>query len=320
MKSKISIAIRAAVSIALITVLIYMMRDNIPKMLSAIKGIAPSKLFLGFMCFTLSLFFASLRLKTLLGSQGILLNMPDMVRLTYIGYFFSSFLPTGVGGDVVKAFYISKASNKAIQSYSSVFIDRFLGMTTIFLIATTALFFTKEIPKYYFKWLLPVLLVASGLFLIFLFNRRLTKALSSITSPLLPEKVKDKFKHLYDVLHNFTKRKSTILLCVLISITAQIIAFSTSYIFALGLDSYISLRYVLLAMPISSVASLVPSMYGVGPREMAVVFILSPLVGEDNALAIAFLWLGLLLITALIGGVLYMFMGRYRVKLADVTN
>lgn len=297
-----------------------MVRGSISKMLDAVKRLPLSILLFGFLLYSISIFIASFRLKILLATQNIFLHITNIAKLTFVGYFFSSFLPTSVGGDVVKAFYISKASNKTIQSYTSVFMDRFLGMCTIFLIATGALFYTKEIPKSHFKWLLPLLLIASGLFLIFLFNRQLTKRFSSILVPLVSVKVKEKFKKIYDVMHNFTNHKLQIMECILISVAGQVTAFSAVCIFALGLNSHLPLKFVLLAMPIASIVSMLPSIYGMGPREMSIVIILSPFIGRDKALAIAFLWLGLLLTTALIGGIIYILMGRYRIKPGDLTG
>ena len=318
MKSKVLLMIRAAVSLALMAVLIYMVRGSIPKMLDAIKRL-PLYIFLFGLClFALSIFIASLRLQILLNTQSIFLPIANITRLTYIGYFFSSFLPTAVGGDVVKAFYVSKASNKAMHSYTTVFIDRLLGMTTIFLIGAGALFYTKEIPKTYLKWILPLLLIASGLFLLLLFNRGLVKKISPILAPLLPIKVKEKIKEIYDAMQNFEKQKLAIMKCIFVSIAGQITAFSAAYVFALGLHSYIPLKSVLVAMTVASIVGMLPSIYGTGPREMSIVIILGPLIGQDKALAVAFLWLGLLLAIALIGGIIYMFVGKFKTGPSNV--
>ncbi len=319
MRSKILLILRAAVSIVLIAVLIYVMRDSIPKMLGALKGLPVSIFLLGFMLFLVAIFIASFRLKILLAAQNIPLNILSIVKLTFMGYFFSSFLPTSVGGDVVKAFYISKASNKTIQSYTSVFIDRFLGMFTIFLIATGALFYTRNIPQFHFKWLLPVLLIGSILFLVFLFNRRTAKILSFLLAPLMSAKLKEKFKDVYNAMHNYKNHKSAIIKCLLISTVGQVIAFSATCVFGVGLNSLIPLKLVLLVMPIASIVSMLPSIYGMGPREMAIVVILSPFIGKEKALAIAFLWLAVLLLTALIGGIIYGFMGVNKIRLDDLS-
>lgn len=318
MKPRTLLIVRAAVSLALMAALIYIMRDSIPKMFDAVKRLPSSILLSGFSLFLLSLFIVAFRLKILLATQKIFLNIVNIAKLTFMGYFFSSFLPTSIGGDVVKAFYISKASNKTAHSYTSVFMDRFLGMSTMFLIATGALFYTKGIHKSYFKWLFPLLLTVSVVFLLFLFNRRLAKIFSSFLAPLVPRKVKGKFKNIYDIMHNFTTHKLQIIACIFISIAGQVTAFSAVYVFALGLNSHIPLKFVLVAMPVASIASMLPSIYGMGPRETSIVITLSPFIGKDKALAVAFLWLGLLLTIALIGGIIYVFMGRYRIKPRDL--
>jgi len=46
----------------------------------------------------------------------------------FIGSFFNTFLPGLVGGDAIKAFYLYKHSG---ISLASVFMDRYIGFTTI---------------------------------------------------------------------------------------------------------------------------------------------------------------------------------------------
>ena len=225
MRQKILLVIRAAVSLLLMAALIYMVRDSIPKMCYTVKHLPLSILLFGLFLFFLSIFIVSFRLKLLLATQDIFLNTTDIAKLTFISYFFSSFLPTSIGGDVVKAFYISKISNKTMQSYASVFIDRFLGMAAIFLIAACTFFYSKEMSKSHPRWLLPLLLIASVLFLIFLFNKRLTKMFAFFIVPFVTEKAKAKFRNMYDSIHDFAKYKFQMIECILISIIGQVSAF-----------------------------------------------------------------------------------------------
>lgn len=320
MKQKILLAIRVAVSVILMAALIYIMRDSIPKMLDAVKSMPIGIVFSGFLLFVCSVAIASFRLKILLATQGMFLDIIHIIKLTFVGYFFSSFLPTSVGGDVVKAFYISKASDKAMHSYTTVFIDRFFGMWTLFLMGAVALFYAKEIPKYHMDWLLLFLLIASGIFVVFLFNKRFAKILTSFLAPFVPEKIEEKIKEVYNAMHNFKEYKLEIMWCIFIAVAGQVTAFFAVYIFALGLNSYIPLKFILLAMPVASIVSMLPSLYGMGPREMSMVIILSPFIGKDKALAIAFLWLALLLAIALVGGIIHMFTGQYKIRTIDLSR
>ncbi|MBL7071310.1 MAG: flippase-like domain-containing protein [Candidatus Omnitrophica bacterium] len=318
MKRKISLVIRATVSIALMAVLIYMVRDSIPKMLTALKGVPVSIILFAYALFVISTITASVRLKILLSTKKISMTLFDIVKLTFVGYFFSSFLPTAVGGDVAKAFYISKASGRAINSYTTVFMDRFLGMCSLFLLAIGAFFCLKEIPKSGLHLLLPLLLLAGLLISVFLFNKRFAGSVGRAFTSFIPKKIKEKARDIYEAIHSFKNFKLKLLECLFISAVGQSTAFVSVYILAIGLKSPLPLMAVLLVMPISAIVSMVPSIYGTGPREMSIVILLSPFIGKDGALAIAFLWLGLLLTTALIGGIIHLVMGRYKAISAEI--
>ena len=144
--------------------------------------------------------------------------------------------------------------------------------------------------------------------MILLVNKEWAKKLSFMTKFLIFPRVKQKLKDVYNTMHIYKAHKKDVFKCVIISIAAQVISFSAIYIFALGLNSHIPLKLVLLAAPVASIASMLPSINGMGVREMSLVIILRPFIGNDKALAIAFLWLCALLSIALIGGIIYIFM------------
>lgn len=309
MNRRIMLILRTGISAALMAALIYMTRESVPKMIEALAELPFYVFPAGLALFFASIVIASFRLRILLSAQGIKLNIAKIAKLTLLGYFFSSFLPTSVGGDVVKALYISSESKKPISSYTAVFMDRFLGMSTIFLMATVALLLSARAFSLRGKWLLPALLGASVLTLAFFFDKRMARKLSRLLGPMIPGRLKKKLQNIYEAMHNFKGHKSAIAGSALISIAGQITAFSSVYVFGLGLGSHIPFKVVLLAMPIASIVSMVPSLYGTGPREAAVLMILSPFMGREKALAIALLWLGVLLATAFAGGIIYGVMG-----------
>ena len=148
----------------------------------------------------------------------------------------------------------------------------------------------------------------------------MAKILSFLLAPAMPVKLKEKFKNVYEALYDYKKHKLEITKCLLISIVGQVIAFSATYVFGFGLNSQIPFKFVLLAMPVACIAGMIPSIFGIGPREMSIVIILSPLIGREKALAIAFLWLGVLLATALIGGIIHSLMGLYKIEPSDLTT
>lgn len=307
-KTWISSLFRALVSIGLIFALIYIIRDSLPGMITALKRASPALFILSALVYLAAMIIISFRLRILLSLQGVKLAAADVFRLNLIGCFFSSFLPTSVGGDVVKAFYISKEAGRSTQAYTSVFIDRFFGMFTVFLIALTTLILTKDPSGLRLTWLLAALIGASLLLISVLFNKKLAKNFSFPIMFLMPAKIKNEIRNVYNAVHNYKNHKREIFDCFALSVIGQIVAFSAACLLALGVRSYMPIGLALLVMPVSSIVSMLPSINGIGPREMSIVLMLKPFTGESAAGAIAILWLGLVLLTALLGGIAYMFM------------
>ena len=106
---------------------------------------------------------------------------------------------------------------------------------------------------------------------------------------------------------------------VFLSIFNQFLGAIVMYLLAKSLSLELSLGLIFLVIPIIGIASMCPSLNGLGPREWAYVYYLGPIVGEDKAGAMAILWFSLLLINSLIGGLVYVLQPR-KIKLAMVKN
>ncbi len=320
MKNRQWMFIRYGISIALMSVLIFGMRDSLPHMLHATRRLSPIVFVCGLCLFLVSTCIASYRLRTLLGTKNIALPLPYLEKLTLVGYFFSSFLPTTVGGDVVKAFYIGRASDARVPAYTSVFVDRFVGMTTIFLMATCAVLLLHRSIRLPITWLFPVLLVCLIAGLVLFFNRPLMARMAKLLHAWPGAAFHSRLKVLYGALSEFRHHKKRLVLCFLISLAGQTTAFSVIYIFSGALGAPVPFPYVLLAMPVASLVSMIPSINGMGVREMSIVLLLSPHVGKELSLALALLWLGILLSASLIGGLCYLFMGAHKIPANALTS
>lgn len=313
MRRKIGLIIRTAISVLLIALLIYIMRDSLPDILNALKRTSILWFLFSLFIFLIAIAIVSFRLKILLAVQNITINTLYLFQVSLLGYFFSSFLPTSIGGDIAKAFYISQKGGHAVAAYTSVFIDRFFGMITIFIIATLALFAVKLDNARYLIWLLPLLLIISLTMTFIMFSKSTAKRLHALFGKLIPDKFLNGMKNIYNILHGYREHKIALINCVILSFVGQAVAFSAFYFLALSIKSYVSVTLSLLVMPVASIFGLLPSINGMGPREMSIVLVLKPFVGESTAGALAFLWLCILLITNLIGGIVYLFMGFSKV-------
>ncbi len=75
-----------------------------------------------------------LRYHYLLKALGIDLGVPEIMRLGFIGCFFNTFMPGGMGGDVVKVAYIMRDTGKRAPVIASAAVDRVLGMIGMLLL------------------------------------------------------------------------------------------------------------------------------------------------------------------------------------------
>src|SRR5207249_5211049 len=64
----------------------------------------------------------------LLAAQGIRVPLYYLLRYTFVGLFFGNFLPSNVGGDVVRAYDLARFTERKAVSSASVVVDRLTGL------------------------------------------------------------------------------------------------------------------------------------------------------------------------------------------------
>ena len=95
---------------------------------------------LGIFAVTLSIFVISQvmlasRWWLLLRTQSIFINFGAAVRLLFLGLFYNNFMPGSVGGDLLRAWYVTKHTDKRFEAALSVFVDRVIGLLSTLIIA-----------------------------------------------------------------------------------------------------------------------------------------------------------------------------------------
>ena len=74
----------------------------------------------------------AMRLRWLIIAHGLTLSRRAAIRLTFIGQFFSTYLPGAAGGDLVKIYYASKGNPGArAEVITILLLDRFIGLFSL---------------------------------------------------------------------------------------------------------------------------------------------------------------------------------------------
>jgi len=93
--------------------------------------------------FILGVFVRAYRWKVLVGALHLRASLGYLTALYFVGAFFSAVLPTGIGGDAVKAAKLARSTGRSGESVGSVVMDRFLGLVVLLAIGGVALLLNR---------------------------------------------------------------------------------------------------------------------------------------------------------------------------------
>lgn len=288
--------------------------------LRILKNTDPLYFLMGFFLQLLAIFVISARLRLIFKAQGLFIALGEAVELSFMGIFFNNFLPTAAGGDLPKAFYAYKKTNKKIESFACVLGDRIIGLFSLIFMAMVGVFcLWGDLPRS-IKLAVGILFLISSFCILFLFNRRLAKTLKFLFIPFGKSGWDQKVERLYQFLNMMSRDQKLLYQSLLYSMAAQTLAITSVFVLIQGLSATESFVKLFVVLPLVSVASMIPSLNGLGIREGAFVYFLGGSIGKGSALALSLLWLLFLGLESLIGAFYYLFYRRNRVPLAELKN
>ena len=317
-KEKLSILLRSLISFGLLVLLIWIMRNDIGEIAHILRNANKNYFMIG-LCINIPMsILLAYRLKLLMAGQKIFLPIKDFIYLTYVGFFFNSFLPTAIGGDIAKAYYASKKTGDNVGSYAAVLSDRIFGLFSFLFIATAGLIFIGRGFNNKIFYAVFFIFAASIFAIVLLFRKNKNPGiLSADPGKGIVNKIKIKLDKVYRAINSYRDNPSLIVRAVVLSIFMQSFTITGIYFFILSIGGHVPLLKLFLLIPLVWVISMLPSLNGLGVREGAFVYFLKPDIGADRAFAISLLWLGIILAYSLVGGVLHMI---YPVKVKSDSN
>ena len=315
MKNSLNSLFRITISLGLLGLLLYLLREDIPRIAKTLRDVDPLTLGLAVLILLSTVVIMAKRLQLIFRADGVHLSLMQGTNLTLIGYFFNNFLPTAVGGDIVKAMAASRLTGQTVKSITFVLMDRLFGLFTFVLIPSLSfLFLLKQKQNPLLPILIYAFLVLSLFCCVLIFNKNIARRFRFIESLLRLVKLAEKAKLIYNGLNSFRHHKGTITQVLFLSVLGQSIGIVVLYMMALALGAKPSLVYFFLMVPIVQLLSMLPSLGGLGIREGAFIGLLAPHIGREYAVALSILWLFQLVILSAMGGLIYLTQGAYHVQ------
>lgn len=284
--------LRIVISVAAIGAIGYSLRGNLHESFEILK----SEVIWAWFAAALAGYIAvqiimAFRLYLLYKSQNLNIPYTKTLYLCIVGLFFNLFLPSAVGGDVAKIYYTSKHTGKKIESTTAVILDRLLGFITVIGIAVLATLTLRgtelDNPNIYFiVYLFLGILICA---LLVFFNPAVAEA-ARIFKPLIPsDKIRTKLRELHTAISSCRHKRGILLSCLLVSGLGQFFLISLHYWIALSLQVEIKYGVFFVLVPLVSIASMAPSLGGLGVREAGSIYFFSIYMEPERALALSLL-------------------------------
>lgn len=307
-KDILAVLLRISISLALLFVLFKFNKIDTRTLLSDIKG--ANKIFLcaGFMIFSIVYVLGFLRWKMLLKATGITIPLKKLISSFCGGVFFNVFLPSTIGGDLVRTADLAGHTKKTKEVIASVFLDRLSGYTGLIFVILPALLLGRNLvlDKIVFSSVFAIIALLLIILLVLFNNAVYHKITNFLTAPGAG-KIKEMIKDTHQKIHVFRNHKEIIIYNLAISFLIQLIGPVSIYFIGLALGVKVSLMYFFIFIPIIGAITLLPiAIGGLGLREgLFVLYFAKAGVIKQLALAMSLLSFSFVVFYAAIGGLFY---------------
>lgn len=257
------------------------------------------------------------RWMALMRGQGDTTAYGTLLYLYYVGAFFNTFLPTGFGGDAIRIYELSQDGSTPQSAISTVVAERALGLLVQFAMALLVLPFAWDIIPREVGLLLVIIVLAAFLATALFMSRKLFAWIAEHL-PLAGRALNHpKVVSLYASFHGYSP--SAVRRAAGISVVFNVTLILSQWLLARALGIGLGMLEFAVFTPILSTLLLVPvTIGGLGVREGGYVLLYGQAgVPQDQALALSLLTYATTLISGLIGGLLYVVVGAWRVRAPD---
>ena len=234
-----------------------------------------------------------------------------VVKIFFLSTFFGSFLPSGIGGEAVRAVSVSQLSSRAMESVASVVMDRVLGLLSMLLTGLLSLtIFYRVYPH-------PALLAVVTCLSIATIG-----SLVLVLSKPLHERLRVRFRKgagrianwstkMVETLARYRERLDTLLLVLFVSIVVQLLRVLQAFLLSESMALEVGAIYFLCFIPPILVVTMLPiSVGGWGTANVAYVALFSQVgMDPDGAFVLSILILALGVFGNLPGGFIYAWEG-----------
>ncbi|MBA7655673.1 hypothetical protein ES703_63580 [subsurface metagenome] len=254
--------------------------------------------------FIISQFAVGLRWWLLLRTQSVYIGLWTAVRLNFLGLFYNNFMPSSMGGDLIRAWYVTRHTDRRFVAVLSIFVDRAIGLLSMVILAFCCwgMFmkgqsFTLKLPGFakFAGEHKVVLLLFTGIVLVIacglLLNHTTRTKLGKVYS-----KVKEHAIHAAKKAHDATvmycRKPFTLIGTFGLTLCLQSLVITAFWLLGTSIPGMeVEVKYFFVFFPVSWILGTLPvSIGGVGVVEGVLYILLWKFGGAGEAEALAIVW------------------------------
>lgn len=301
-------AIKAAVSIGLLVLLFS--RVDLAKLWSVARQASLAWLAAALALYLVMVLASVLRWSILLRAQQVRLSYSFLTQSFLVATFFNNFLPSNIGGDVVRITDTAKAAGSKTLATTVVLIDRGLGLLGLALMAATGATLVQRMavgpvgPGMLWAGFGLGAMIATPALL-------MPETVGRLLQPLRvfhKDWVDTRIERLTDALTRFKETPAALAACFAAAVAVQGILVAFYLAIARSMNIPIGFAELAVIAPVSFIVQMVPlSVNGFGVREATFGFYFTRLgLPLESALLVSFVGAALVMLFSLSGGVAYL--------------
>ena len=274
-----------------------------------VRGMNPGWLVLALIVYAGQQMIGVWRWDRLLRAQHVEVAKRKLTESIWVSMFFNNFLPSNIGGDVVRIKDTAPAAGSKTLATTVVLVDRALGLTALLVVAATGAFAAwlsgTYVPGSRWLWLACAVLVASAILVIAMpdFVGHLLAPVRALKRPWVTERA----QRLEDAVMRFGKAPSVLAGAFGGAIVVQLTVVAFYLLTAKGLSVQLPTLLGAVLIPVSLAVQLAPiSINGFGVREAVFAFFFRRFgLPADAAVALSLVSTGMVMGLSLVGGLLF---------------
>jgi uncharacterized protein (TIRG00374 family) len=214
-------------------------------------------------------FVFSWKWQILLTVKGVVVSVWNLLVITLIGKFWGTFLPSSIGVDIVRGYYLYRERANGTVVASSLIFDKVMGLWSLLLLATIGLLvYGIVIGGVNIGHVFVGLMVLAAGSVYLLQTDRVRGWIENGLPRVFGRRVADIVIRVYHAFLAYRGFPSVIAWSFVLSIILQLIRVLGVYAMARALDVEIPLAYYLVLVPVSMILIMLPlSVGGLGLRE-----------------------------------------------------